>query len=198
MTVVLLASGLAGIALYYLHLRSRGSPEASQLNLAPQSAQSSGAATSGAPRESNRGSSVEASAKQLAASGGSNQIEPQLSPIPAVTGPLLFGGPESIPVKIAAETVMENTRTAIRNYGSRFGGNPVGTNFEITQALNGENPGEVKFLDPENGMRLNAKGELVDPWGTPFFFHQLSANEMEIHCAGPDKTMWTSDDIVIK
>jgi len=111
---------------------------------------------------------------------------------------LLFGGAQSTPVKIAPETVLENTRSAIRNYGSMFGGNPVGTNPEITSALNGENPKEVKFLDPEKGMRINSQGELVDSWGTPFFFHQLSGTEMEIRSAGPDKKMWTADDLVMQ
>jgi len=49
-----------------------------------------------------------------------------------------------------------------------------------------------------DGLRINAKGELVDYWGTPFFFHQLSGTQMEIHSAGPDRQMWTGDDIVIK
>jgi len=39
---------------------------------------------------------------------------------------------------------------------------------------------------------------LVDAWGTPYFFHQLAAMEMEIRSAGPDKVMWTADDLVIK
>ena len=47
-------------------------------------------------------------------------------------------------------------------------------------------------------MRINSQGELIDPWGTPYFFHQLSGTEMEIHSAGPDKVMWTQDDLVIK
>jgi hypothetical protein len=111
---------------------------------------------------------------------------------------LFFGGPESTAVTIPPETVLENTRTAVRNYGSMFGGNPVGTNPEITAALNGDNPREVKFLDPNNGMRINSRGELVDPWGTPLFFHQLSGAETEIRSAGPDKQMWTPDDLIIK
>jgi hypothetical protein len=120
------------------------------------------------------------------------------TPPAGVSGRLFFGGPDSTPVLLAPDTVLENMRMAVRNYGSMFGGNPVGTNPEITQALNGANPKEVKFLDPENGMRVNSNGELVDSWGTPFFFHQLSANEMEIRSAGPDKQMWTADDLVIK
>ena len=88
-------------------------------------------------------------------------------------------------------------RTAFRNYASVFGGNPVGTNPEITKALNGENPKQIKFINPEAGLRIN-NGQLVDPWGTPFFFHQLSGTDMEIHSAGPDRKMWTEDDLVIR
>jgi hypothetical protein len=99
---------------------------------------------------------------------------------------------------IPPETVLENVRTTIRLYGSTFGGNPIGTNPEITSALNGANPKHVKFLRPDAGMQINQRGELVDAWGTPYFFHQLSRTEMEIRSAGPDKVMWTADDLVIK
>jgi hypothetical protein len=94
--------------------------------------------------------------------------------------------------------VLENTRTAIHNYGQRFGGNPVGSNAEITRALGGENPGQVNYLNAEDGLRVNDRGELMDAWGTPFFFHQLSGTEMEIHSAGPDKILWTLDDLVTR
>ncbi len=87
---------------------------------------------------------------------------------------------------------------AIKLYGSMFGGNPVGSNAEITRSLNGENPRQARFLKAEEGLRTNEKGELIDPWGTPYFFHQLSGSQMEIRSAGPDKIMWTADDLVIK
>lgn len=89
-------------------------------------------------------------------------------------------------------------RGAFRQYAARFGGNPVGTNPEITAALNGDNSKQVQFLNSEDGLRVDENGELVDSWGTPFFFHQLSAKEMEIHSAGPDHIMWTDDDLVVK
>jgi hypothetical protein len=92
--------------------------------------------------------------------------------------------------------VLENISHAIRQYGEMFGGNPVGTNPEITGQLSGDNPKHINFIDPQAGMRVNAAGELVDAWGTPYFFHQLSGTDMEIHSAGPDKIMWTSDDLV--
>lgn len=95
------------------------------------------------------------------------------------------------------EVLIENMRTTFRQYGLKFGGNPVGTNPEITRALDGDNPEQIRFLGPD-GNRINEKGELVDSWGTPYFFHQLSAMQMEIRSAGPDRVMWTADDLVIK
>ena len=57
-----------------------------------------------------------------------------------------------------------------------------------------------RYLLGEAGLAVanRIEGELVDAWGTPYFFHQISGSEMEIHSAGPDKIMWTSDDLVVK
>ena len=100
----------------------------------------------------------------------------------------------SIPTAIA----VQNVSHAIRQYGGMFNGNPVGTNPEITAALSGKNPRQINFINGDAGMRVNAQGEMIDPWGTPYFFHQISGTEMEIHSAGPDRVMWTSDDVVSK
>jgi hypothetical protein len=88
-------------------------------------------------------------------------------------------------------------RTTIRQYGQMFGGNPVGNNAEITAALDGNNPRHIHFLKAD-GNRVNENGELVDVWGTPYFFHQLSGTQMEIRSAGPDRIMYTLDDLVIR
>ena len=122
---------------------------------------------------------------------------------PVFTAPAKNFAPAGPPAPLeftnfSASTVLENMRRAIRNYGSRFGGNPVGTNLEITRALAGENPKSVNFLNADDGLRVNASGELVDAWGTPYFFHQLSGTEMEIHSAGPDQKLWTDDDLVTR
>ncbi len=111
--------------------------------------------------------------------------------------PFLVGSADA-PPPMDPETVVGNMRIAIINYGSMFKGNPVGTNPEITAALNGGNPKEVKFIKEDSGLRINGRGELVDYWGTPFFFHQISGTEMEIRSAGPDGKMWTADDVVMK
>jgi len=107
------------------------------------------------------------------------------------------GKPEPLEYSnLAPELVLDNVRSAIHNYGSMFNGNPVGVNSEITSQLNGHNPKQANFIRPEDGMRMNDRGELIDPWGTPYFFHQLSGTEMQIRSAGPDKIMWTADDLV--
>lgn len=72
-------------------------------------------------------------------------------------------------------------------------GNPVGENADITAALAGNNAlGFV--LVPRNHPAINAAGELCDRWGTPFRFHQVSGQVMEIRSAGPDRTFATGDD----
>jgi hypothetical protein len=74
-------------------------------------------------------------------------------------------------------------------------GNPVGDNAEITAALTGRNKLRLALL-PSRHPAINGAGELCDRWGTPFFFHAGSATKMEIRSAGPDKKMWTADDVV--
>ncbi|HEY2081169.1 MAG TPA: hypothetical protein VGI88_00165 [Verrucomicrobiae bacterium] len=94
-------------------------------------------------------------------------------------------------------TVLDKARVVIHNYRSAFGQNPVGTNPEITAALMGKNPKQINFV-ADSGLRVNEKGEMVDAYGTPFFFHQISGQEMEIRSAGQDRVMWTYDDLVTK
>jgi hypothetical protein len=126
--------------------------------------------------------------------GASAMVSTDAAPAP----PEWLVGSANTPPAMDPATVLSNMRIAINQYGSRFDGNPVGTNVEITRALNGDNPKQVRFIREELGLRINGRGELVDYWGTPFFFHQLSGTEMEIRSAGPDKIMWTADDLVTR
>jgi len=84
-----------------------------------------------------------------------------------------------------------------RDYRTRMGGNPVGTNAEIMKAIMGDNPVQAR-LGPPAGQTLNEQGELLDRWGQRYFFHQLSKDQMEIRSAGADRQMWTGDDVVGK
>ena len=92
--------------------------------------------------------------------------------------------------------VLDNIQFALRDYRSALGENPVGTNAEITSSLLGNNRKQAKVPLPD-GATLNGLGELCDPWGTPYFFHQQSATRMEIRSAGPDHKMWTADDVLM-
>jgi hypothetical protein len=73
---------------------------------------------------------------------------------------------------------------------------PVGENAEVTAALRGRNPLGFAFI-PAGCPAVNAKGELCDRWGTPYFFHALAGDRMEIRSAGPDRVLWTADDAVL-
>jgi hypothetical protein len=92
---------------------------------------------------------------------------------------------------------LDNVSFAIRDFRTALKENPVGSNAEITRALLGDNSKQVKTPVP-SGSSINAEGELCDRWGTPYFFHQLSSNSMEVRSAGPDRKMWTGDDLVTK
>jgi hypothetical protein len=119
-----------------------------------------------------------------------------LGPAVAITTPPA-GSPSALQfTNLDPEIVMQNMSRAIHQYGEMFGGNPVGNNQEITSQLSGKNPRHINLVTEEAGMRVNGNGELMDPWGTPYFFHQISGSDTEIRSAGPDKIMWTADDVV--
>lgn len=113
---------------------------------------------------------------------------PAAPPIPASKRP-----PVSNPEP--SQTEVESLAFNIRQYQLRFGGNPVGTNAEIVRELTGGNEKGATYL-PSDLKRLNDKGELVDRWGTAYFFHQEAADRMEVRSAGADRILWTSDDVV--
>lgn len=138
-------------------------------------------------------------------------VDPLLVPAPSATTPARSSSvaPISSPTAAATpeasiappddEAMLEIDKVSlmIRDYRSIAGENPVGTNAEIMAAIMGDNPKHAK-LGPPEGMQLNEKGELLDRWGTPYFFHQISRDHMEIHSAGPDRVLWTADDPIIR
>jgi hypothetical protein len=95
----------------------------------------------------------------------------------------------------AVRDAIDNLEFVFRDYAAALDGNPVGTNAEITAALLGDNLKQLK-LDLPAGSTLSSAGELCDPWGTPWFFHQLSSRKMEIRSAGKDRRLHTDDDFV--
>jgi len=71
---------------------------------------------------------------------------------------------------------------------------PHGANEEIALALQGKNSVQMRYL-PQDHPAFNAAGQIIDRWGTPLFFHSNAHDRMEIRSAGPDKVMWTEDDL---
>lgn len=103
-----------------------------------------------------------------------------------------YGSEESLPVEdlIRLGHVINNFALLVK------GDNPLpfGSNEELAAALRGKNRLQMRFL-PDQHPVFNEKGELVDRWGTPLFFHAEAKDRLDIRSAGPDKTMWTEDDL---
>ena len=141
-------------------------------------------------------------------------VQPAISPPPRreesrtasrrdFANPLVASSFEEIPPPTyaaqdsAAAADFDQIAIMFRDFRTVFGENPVGTNAEIMKAIMGGNP-KSAVLGPPSGQHINGNGELLDHWGTPYFFHQLSKDVMEIRSAGADLRLWTRDDIVGK
>lgn len=120
---------------------------------------------------------------------------------PLVAPPLTVPDAEAVASAPASagdiQAELDNVQFAIRDFRMALGENPIGNNAEITKALLGDNLKQARVPVPL-GSNVNGDGELCDPWGTPYFFHQLSKNSMEIRSAGADRRMWTGDDRLVK
>ena len=68
-------------------------------------------------------------------------------------------------------------------------------NATFVNALTGRNPSRLAFL-PRSHAAIDAQGQLLDRWGKPFFFHLLGRDALEIRSAGPDRELYTADDLV--
>ena len=53
---------------------------------------------------------------------------------------------------------------------------------------------KLRFL-PDAHRCFNAQGQIVDRWLTPLFFHVVERSRIDIRSAGPDRRMWTEDDL---
>ena len=73
---------------------------------------------------------------------------------------------------------------------------PLGDNEDITAALTGRNRMKLVVIPPGHPA-LDGKGRLVDRWGTPYHFHARSADTFDLRSAGPDKVLFTADDITL-
>ena len=129
--------------------------------------------------------------------------ETGLPPIAAVTPIPLSQGEERSPL---ADTLNSPQGTPEQDiavvlrlfdyYLERFSALPAAaTNAEFVNALTGNNPRRIALIERSHPA-INPAGELTDRWGTPFFFHLVAHDQIEIRSAGPDKAMWNEDDLL--
>lgn len=81
------------------------------------------------------------------------------------------------------------------HYRQGFGENPVGQNEDVVAALLGQNSKQTAWLSPQSPSIVD--GKLVDRWGSPYWFHPVSGKHMEVRSAGPDRELFTADDLAL-
>lgn len=116
-----------------------------------------------------------------------DRVSPASEPLPATLNPF------------HNETGEEDVATVVlvlEEFRRVFGAMPMGEqNDEIVRRLQGENPKGIAVL-PRTHPNLSPEGELLDRWGTPYRFHPESAWLTTVRSAGPDRKMWTRDDLL--
>jgi len=88
-------------------------------------------------------------------------------------------------------SLISDCQLVFKNFDSFY----LPENKEITDFLRGENPDHLAWI-PDNHRFLNEKGEILDRWLSPIFFHKQSGFSFQLRSAGEDRTLWTDDDIV--
>lgn len=74
---------------------------------------------------------------------------------------------------------------------------PLSANEEWSAALRGQRPGSEPWFS-NSSKALDSQQRLIDRWGTPLHFHALGNKQWEIRSAGPDRKLFTEDDLMEK
>ena len=107
--------------------------------------------------------------------------------------------PRRIDPKLAKfQTDADNLILGLQQYREFVGNYPTGNNATVAKALLGRSEKKILILAVRNKSDINDKGEILDPWRTPFRFY-FSDNEVMIRSAGPnrvweDSNVQTADD----
>jgi hypothetical protein len=141
----------------------------------------------------------------------SHQPVVSILPAPAPSGPVVSPQHSSGGVDFELQAKADSLHSAehgpqrdlevvaefLQTYARATGGQPIGDNSDITAAISGtQYPGQKGRVFPKN-HRAVKDGKLVDRWGEPLWFHPNSGNSMEIRSAGPDKQLFTPDDVIV-
>lgn len=117
---------------------------------------------------------------------------PAPEPVPPETAPPVDADPTP-----DAREDLRRVHTALHNFLTLVKDPhrpPLGDNRDITRALTGGNPfGEVYLSTNDPAFR---DGQWLDRWGTPYWFHPRAPDAIDVRSAGPDRVLFTSDDLV--
>ena len=97
--------------------------------------------------------------------------------------------PETLP-----ERELEILQELISLHQRGVGNGTFGDNGDVTRSLVGDS--EKGAWLPRQSPRIR-DGQLLDRWGSPYWFHPNSGNQIEIRSAGPDKNLFSPDDIIL-
>jgi len=88
--------------------------------------------------------------------------------------------------KAQVQDLAHSLRTALVGYREEHGQFPEGEQDRIMKELRGGNRKEIVFFECPREA-LNDRGEMIDPWGTPFrITFDYSRMIPKIHSAGPN------------
>jgi len=100
--------------------------------------------------------------------------------------------------ELAARHSLDEIVYALNAYYFEYGVMPKGSGAEVLAALRGKNLKDIRFYEP-GSRHLNLKGELLDPWGTPYRIGATKSGYAWAYSCGANKTdeggAWGSDDV---
>jgi len=119
----------------------------------------------------------------------------------AVTARIVFVAPHVIFLAKRQKLTNEmfQVQTAMSSYYTEYSEYPTAhDNATLIKMLNGESAeGNQRHIAFVSFMQsdFDAKGELLDPWGTPIDLSVTADGKLHARSAGPDKIFGTPDDI---
>jgi hypothetical protein len=119
-----------------------------------------------------------------------SQAEEARAGSPLVEALLRREGPPERDLELVGQLISQY-HTALQNAP----GPPIGDNRDLVRALTGRNPLRLAVIPPGHGL-VGADGQLRDRWGTPYHLHKLTERYFEVRSAGPDRRLFTADDLV--
>lgn len=67
-------------------------------------------------------------------------------------------------------------------------------NEDLSEFLLGKNSDRSALIS-ENSHIFDEEKRIIDRWGTPIHIHTISRNNFELRSGGPDKKLFTEDDV---